>query len=71
MKVEVRSVMAWELFVADELFLTHTSAGIVPVRRLENKVLIEEFPDGYTRILMDNFEGYVMTREDNWKGIKL
>ncbi|OAA31853.1 aminotransferase class IV [Kosmotoga arenicorallina S304] len=71
MKVEIRKVMAWEAFVADEIFLTHTSAGIVPVRRLESKVLIEEFPDGYTRILMDNFEGYVMTREDNWKGIKL
>ncbi|AKI98367.1 aminotransferase class IV [Kosmotoga pacifica] len=69
MEVEVRRVMSWELFIADEVFLTHTSAGIVPVRRIENKILIEEFPDGYTRILMDNFEGYVMTKEDNWKGI--
>ncbi len=67
--VEERAIPAWELFCADELFLTHTSAGIVPVRRLEERVLIEDFTDGMTRLLLDNFEGYIMTEDSNWSGL--
>lgn len=67
--VEKRPVPAWELFCADEIFITHTSVGIVPVRRLEDKVLIEDFTDGMTRLLLDNFEGYIMTEDSNWSGL--
>ncbi|MBN2219046.1 MAG: aminotransferase class IV family protein [Kosmotogaceae bacterium] len=67
--VEKRPVPAWELFCADEIFITHTSVGIVPIRRLEDKVLIEDFTDGMTRLLLDNFEGYIMTEDSNWSGL--
>ncbi|MFW6119782.1 MAG: aminotransferase class IV [Petrotogales bacterium] len=68
--VEERKVKSWELFTADELFLSHTSMGLVPIRKIEDKVMIEDFTDGLTRILLDNFEGYVMTKDDNWEGIQ-
>ncbi|MFO7881886.1 MAG: aminotransferase class IV [Kosmotogaceae bacterium] len=68
--VEEREVNSWELFTADELFLSHTSMGLVPIRKIEDRVLIEDFTDGLTRILLDNFEGYVMTRDENWEGIQ-
>ncbi|MEA2066108.1 MAG: aminotransferase class IV [Thermotogota bacterium] len=68
--IKERNVKSWELFTADELFLSHTSMGLVPVRKIEDKVLIEDFTDGLTRILLDNFEGFVMTRDDNWEGIQ-
>ncbi len=64
-----RPVAAWEMFSADELFLTHTSVGIVPIRKLEEKILIEDFTDGMTRLLLDNFEGYIMTEDSNWSGL--
>lgn len=67
--VEKRPIPAWELFCADEIFMSHTSVGIVPVRRLEEKVLIEDFTDGMTRLLLDNFEGYIMTEDSNWSGL--
>ncbi|TYB87278.1 MAG: aminotransferase class IV [Kosmotoga sp.] len=68
--IEERNVKSWELFTADELFLSHTSMGLVPIRKIEDKVLIEDFTDGLTRILLDNFEGFVMTRDENWEGIQ-
>ncbi|HOI64879.1 MAG TPA: aminotransferase class IV [Mesotoga sp.] len=64
-----RPVASWEMFSADELFLTHTSVGIVPIRKLEEKILIEDFTDGMTRLLLDNFEGYIMTEDSNWSGL--
>jgi len=67
--VEKRPIPSWELFCADEIFMSHTSVGIVPVRRLEEKVLIEDFTDGMTRLLLDNFEGYIMTEDCNWSGL--
>ena len=67
--VEKRPIQSWELFCADEIFMSHTSVGIVPVRRLEEKVLIEDFTDGMTRLLLDNFEGYIMTEDSNWSGL--
>lgn len=67
--VEERMVKGWELFTAQEVFLTHTSGGIVPVRKIEDKAYIEDFTDGITRILLDNFEGFIMTNESNWEGL--
>lgn len=67
--IRERSIPSWEIFCADELFLTHTSAGIVPVRKFEDKILIEEFADGLTRLLMDNFEDYIMSQDSNWSGL--
>ncbi len=68
--VEERPVKSWELFAADEAFLTHTSAGIVPVRKIMDHVIIEDFTDGLTRLLLDNFEGFIMTDEENWVGVE-
>ncbi|KUK80747.1 MAG: Branched-chain amino acid aminotransferase/4-amino-4-deoxychorismate lyase, partial [Mesotoga prima] len=29
----------------------------------------EDFTDGMTRLLLDNFEGYIMTEDSNWSGL--
>ncbi len=38
-KTEVRTVMEEELFLADELFITHTSSGITPIGEFEDRKL--------------------------------
>ena len=67
--IEERNVKSWELFAAEEAFLTHTSAGIVPIRRILDHVLIEDFTDGLTRLLLDNLEGFIMSDEECWVGV--
>lgn len=66
--LEERFVWVWELFEADEMFLTHTSAGIVPVRRLNDHLFFEEEPGPITSTLMENFEPFVLNLEENWVG---
>ena len=61
-KVEVR-----ELFQCDEMFLTHTSAGIVPVRRLETRTLIEDSVGGITKILMDVMRKEIFSKDEYWE----
>ncbi|MDK2950996.1 MAG: branched-chain amino acid aminotransferase [Kosmotogales bacterium] len=68
-ELQIRPVRSYELFESSEIFLTHTSAGIVPVRKMGEKVLIEDFTDNVTRLLLDNFEGFIMSDETNWAGV--
>ncbi|PLV58316.1 aminotransferase class IV [Thermotoga sp. KOL6] len=67
--VEERTVWVWELFEADEVFLTHTRVGIVPVRRLNEHLFFEEEPGPVSTTLMENFEPFVLNLEENWVGI--
>ncbi len=67
--LQIRPVKSLELYEASEIFLTHTSAGIVPVRKIGENVLIEDFTDNITRLLIDNFEGFIMADETNWVGV--
>ncbi|MBZ4661006.1 aminotransferase class IV [Thermotoga petrophila] len=67
--VEERVVWVWELFESDEMFLTHTSVGVVPVRRLNEHLFFEEEPGPVTATLMENFEPFVLNLEENWVGI--
>ena len=57
-EVEERFVLPWEVFKAEEIFLTHTSRGIVPVRRVEWKEF--EAPGKMTSKLIEEFKGFVM-----------
>ncbi|MCD6552321.1 MAG: aminotransferase class IV family protein [Thermotoga sp.] len=66
--LEERLVWVWELFEADEMFLTHTSVGIVPVKRLNDHLFFEEEPGPITATLMENFEPFVLSLEENWVG---
>ena len=56
--VEERFVLPWEIFKADEIFLTHTSRGIVPVGKVEWKEF--EAPGKVTSKLIEKFKGFVM-----------
>jgi len=57
-EVEERFVFPWEVFESDEIFLTHTSRGIVPVSRVEWKEF--EAPGDVTKKLRELFERSVM-----------
>lgn len=67
--VEERIVQAWEVFTADEVFLTHTSMGVVPVRKVEDRILFEEEAGPITKTLMENFEPFALNRKENWVGV--
>ncbi len=56
-EVEERLVEPWEIFEAEEIFLTHTSQEIVPVRSVQGKVL--ECPGKITKLLQESFRGFV------------
>ncbi|WP_456400800.1 aminotransferase class IV [Mesoaciditoga sp.] len=64
--VEERFVNVDELFNCSELFLTRTSAGIIPVRRIENRTIFENEPSGLTTLLSDNFKDYIFNEEKYW-----
>ena len=57
-EIEERFVLPWEVFRANEIFLTHTSRGIVPVGRVEWKEF--EAPGKVTSKLIEEFKGFVM-----------
>jgi branched-chain amino acid aminotransferase len=65
---ERNNIELWELLSCDEVFLTHTSRGIVPVRRI--------FPDFtfvvsgvVSQALMDNWKEFIMEDHTNWEGV--
>lgn len=64
--VEERTVNVDELFNCSEIFLTRTSAGIIPVRKIESRLLFENEPGGITELLMENFRPYIFQRQDLW-----
>ncbi len=64
--LEERKVDIDELFNCSEIFLTRTSAEIVPVRRVESRLLFENEPGGITELLIENFRPYIFQRHDLW-----
>lgn len=65
-KVEERYVNVDELFNCSECFLTRTSAGIVPVRKIESRLIFQEEPGGLTQLLIENFRPYIFQQSDLW-----
>ncbi len=62
-QLEERTVELSELYGADEVFLTHTSRGIVPVNKIDNwKIYKTEFASELSRF----FEEYIKKVEENW-----
>lgn len=69
LEVEERNnIELWELLSSEEIFLTHTSMGIVPVRRI--------FPDFtylvagvVSETLIDNWTEFITEDSSNWEGL--
>lgn len=61
--VEERWVEPSELYGADEVFLTHTSRGIVPVDELDGW---REYSKSLGSFLSKKFEEYIENIEENW-----
>ena len=66
-EVEERNVEIWELLSAEEVFISHTSRGIVPVRRI-----IPDFtfsvPGVMTETFISNWADLVLKDPSNWEG---
>jgi len=67
--VEEKWVELKDIINADEVFLTHTSVGIVPVRYIEERVRFETGKGTLTDELRKNFENFIKERKENWEGI--
>lgn len=65
-QISERLVNVDELFNCSEAFLTRTSAGIIPIRKIESRTLFQEEPGNITQILMENFQPYIFHRTDLW-----
>lgn len=61
--VEERWVEPSELYGADEVFLTHTSRGIVPVDELDGW---REYSKSLGSFLSKKFENHIKSIEENW-----
>ncbi len=66
MPVEERFINVDELFNCSEIFLTRTSAEIIPVRKIESRVLFENEPNGLTTLLAENFKSYILNEPSFW-----
>jgi len=64
MTVEERWVELAELYSADELFLTHTSRGIVPVNEIDGS---RRYETRIGQFLSSRFEEFIKTVEENWE----
>ncbi|MEJ5283610.1 MAG: branched-chain-amino-acid transaminase [Brevinematales bacterium] len=49
-----------EMYIADEVFLTGTAAEIVPVVKVDGRVIGDGKPGKITKVLMDKFKKYVV-----------
>ncbi len=58
--VEERLVHPWEVLEADEVFLTHTSRGIVPVQSVQGFKF--KVPGKLTGVIKEAFKSFVMER---------
>jgi len=61
--VEERKVDPSELYEADEVFLTHTSRGVVPVDELDDS---RKYSKSLGYLLSQRFEDYIKSVEENW-----
>ncbi len=64
--LEEKTIDVDELFNCSEIFLTRTSAEIIPVKRIENRVLFENEPGGITSLLMENFRPHIFNEQSLW-----
>jgi branched-chain amino acid aminotransferase len=62
---EVRSIRIGELRAADEIFLSTTAGGVMPVARLDDRVLGNDAPGPISELLRDTFW---RKRESGWHG---
>jgi branched-chain amino acid aminotransferase len=62
--VEERWVELSELYGADELFLTHTSRGIVPVNEIDGW---RRYETELGRFLSSRFEEFIKSVGENWE----
>lgn len=62
-EIEERWVEPSELYGADEVFLTHTSRGIVPVDELDGW---RKYSKSVGLFLSEKFEDHIKTIEENW-----
>ncbi len=58
LEVVERKVLPWEIFESKEIFITHTSRGIVPVRKVESFEF--KAPGEITEKLLEAFRSFVM-----------
>jgi branched-chain amino acid aminotransferase len=49
-----------EMYIADEVFLTGTAAEIVPVVKIDGRVIGDGKPGKITKVLIDKFNKYVV-----------
>lgn len=52
----------YDLFVADEIFLTGTGAELVPVREIDGRIIGNETPGSITKILLEKFKHLTQTQ---------
>lgn len=59
--VQIRDVFLSELLEADEVFISGTNKGIIPVVQIDDTVIGKGVPGPGTRLLMENFPEFVRT----------
>jgi branched-chain amino acid aminotransferase len=60
--LDIRDISKTELLAADEVFITGTSKGLVPVVRVDGGVIAEGRPGARTRRLMSELKRYTDKR---------
>ncbi|GAB6189553.1 aminotransferase class IV [Marinitoga arctica] len=66
MDFEERNIEVWEMLSADEIFLTHTSIGIVPVRRIVPNFTFNA-PGITTETLMNYWNDFIINNNIYWE----
>ena len=61
---EIRDISRDELYIADEVFLTGTAAGIEPVAEIDNRSIADRKEGWITKRLKERFERVVYNRDD-------
>ena len=60
-KSEETTLAPYDLYTADECFLTGTGAEIVPVVKIDGRVIGSGVPGKVTKILVENFKKYALS----------
>ncbi len=58
MKVKEEQMTRYDLYVADECFLTGTAAGIIPVVRIDGRKISSGKPGNITRSLLEKYHEF-------------
>jgi len=62
---EIRDITRDELYIADEVFLTGTAAGIKPVSEIDNRIIADGKDGSITNLVREKFELIVHDRGNN------